>query len=175
MIRQRLLRAGLLIAVISVAVSSGDAEARCRCRGGRFAGGGWSQGNNYAYNTGSSYYAGQNGYSNGNQSGYSNGNQSGYSNGTVVNPGMNAVNPGVNTAPVNAPINAPSVQTNGNYSVGRPVYTTPPAQGQQIAPPQTNQIQSNSSPDPDNEGRNASKIPGTAPTKAPAPAADATP
>ena len=173
MIRQRILMTGLLIAVVSVVAYSGDAEARCRCRracGGRWQGNGYNNGyaHNNGYNTGMANYGGQSGWNNANGNAVN-------ADGTLINQGMNP-----------QPANTAGVQGyDGTYSVSKPTIdnqTNTSVQGQlnapqQIAPaPVQNQVpQTNSSPDPDNEGRNASKIPGTAPTKAPAPAANATP
>ena len=169
MTRQRLLRAGLFIAIVSIVAISGDADARNRCRNGGIAGGrGWQQNNNYAYNSGTNYYGAQNGDANGNMV---------YPN--TMNANSNTANPAMNSNTVN-----PSgIQNNGTYSVSKPVTNAAAVQAgvpQPIvgtAPINQNPqpVQENSSPDPDNEGRNASKIPGTAPTKAPAPAADALP
>ena len=148
MIRKRLILTGLLIAIVSIVASSGDAEARCGCRN---RGRGWRQNTNYAYNTGSTPCSTQAGYVSGNN-----------------------VSPNVITLNQDVSPNSPGIQTNINYVTSKPVYEVP-ADQPAVNTQRLNYVDPNSSPDVDNEGKNASKLPGTAPTKAPAPAANATP
>lgn len=170
MTQQRIRLAVLGLAIVSVIASGATAEARGRCR---CQNGGWRQGysNGYGYNTAwNGYNTAWNGNTGWNGNTACNGTQNVYTNTTDMNGS-------------NMPAN--------NVTVGRPTYADPAAPQQVVNPApietapapapavlinqQPNQVQSNSSPDPDNEGRNASKIPGTAPTKAPAPAANGTP
>jgi hypothetical protein len=197
MTRQRLLMTGLWMAIVGVTAFSGDADARGRCRNGG-QGRGWRQNSNYGYGNNNYGYGNNNyGYGNNNygygSSNYGYGNSNGYAYGNGTTYGTQPAYTNTMTPEMQTP-----VQPGTTYSVARPTLD---AAGQPAAPltvaPQPaapraviNQTpindgvapvitppaaQTNSSPDPDNEGRNASKIPGTAPTKAPAPAANATP
>jgi len=140
MMRQRLYVTGLFVAFVCVVASSGNAEARNRCRGGWASGGGWGwrQYNNGYANNG--YYGSQNAYTY-----WNSGTTSGYVNGT--------------SAPVNGP-----------YSVSKPVYADPAMPDAQVQPPAAPQAPNSTiqnAPAPNtvpNSTRPASQAPGTDPT-----------
>lgn len=166
---QRILGMGLLVAVVSV-VCSNDAQARWRGRN-RCCGYGYSTTYNYTY-------------------GATNQCNTCAGNGQFVNQGAVMTNP---TAPqpniVNRPTYLDQTAPTGPIPADAPQPVAAEPAPAIANPPQVNnapgntlpsnpeaaQVPTNTSPNPDNEGRNASKIPGTAPTKAPAPAANANP
>lgn len=90
---------------------------------------------------------------------------------------------------VTTPANQGVIQTNGTYSAGKPITNDAAAPQPVTAPAPANNnfgnsnlnnragdaVQQNTSPDADNEGRGASKVQGTAPSKAPLPAATTNP
>lgn len=187
---QQSIKVGLCLVVASVVLGSGDAEARCRSRG-RCCGWGYGYANACGNNCGF-----VNNCSTGCGVSRCGAGGCGINSGCGVN-GCGVGGCGVNgcSAAVNGQIIQPTATTvpvDSTYSVSKPIYNDQnpqlinqpgvvqpaPAPIDNRAAPQiksTNPALQNTSPDPDNEGRNASKIQGTAPTKAPAPAANANP
>lgn len=197
MMRQRILWTCLVVAVVSMVMDSGNADARCcrnRCGFRRGCGSGCGYGYSGGCNTGCNTGCGE--ISNGcgtTGCGTSGCGVNGCSAGMYWN-GSSYTNAPVNNGMAPTPVNGQILQSNGTYSTAKPtynydgtinngvapanppVYNTAPAPGVAPAPaPASSAIDANSSPDVDNEGRNASRIQGTAPTKAPAPAANANP
>lgn len=184
MMRQRILWTCMVVAVVSLVVDSGNADARCgrnRCGFRRGCG------NGCGYRSGCNSGCGQ--VTNGCGANGCN------ANGMVWNGSSYTNAPAMNNGMAPTPVNGQILQPDGTYSVGKPNYNydgtpainngvapvnpnfnTAPAPAPGVAPsPARSAVDANSSPDVDNEGRNASRIQGTAPTKAPAPAANANP
>ena len=185
--RQRILWTCMVVAVVSLVMDGGNADARCgrnRCgyRRGCGYGGGW--GNQCGYNSGCNTGCGQS--SNG--CGTNGCGANGCGAGMVWNGSGYTTAPGVNYGTTPTPVNGQVLQPDGTYSTAKPNYYEGNQYNNGIAPanrapapapvapiPGQSAVDANSSPDVDNEGRNASRIQGTAPTKAPAPAANANP
>lgn len=144
MIRNRIICAGLMAAIVGIVATSGQAEARWRCRNNGYGNYGWSQ--NF-YNNGYTY---TNGYGN-NGYVYSNGYFDG--NGMWVQTNGNWAN-GVNGNAVNGT----------NYSVSRPNYDGTPISTQPAPnPPLNNNAATNTAPQ-----TTSPPAPPTAPAPAPA-------
>ena len=191
MMQRTMLRAGILVAVAAVMATDGSAEARCRSRRANRA---CCQTANYGVNTpmmSNSYVSPQPacGSCSGNMTSAAvdsnmpssypttvGGSGTQYDNPQYVGPQYNTNQPNVVTQP------------NATNTVGRPVYDPRQNVNAPVAPapqPGVGVNQSTGAPnantgatsptDPESEDRKASKIPGTSPTKAPAPAANAQP